>query len=52
MSDYALYDEETKKWFKNHPYVITTVEFCEICNLFYNPSLGHKCKKRKENKND
>lgn len=52
MADYPLYDDETKKFFKDHPYAVTTVEWCEICHLFYKPILGHKCKQinKKENK--
>lgn len=47
MSDHITYDNETKKWFKKHPYSITTVVECNICKLFYKPILGHKCKKCK-----
>ena len=38
------YDEPTKKWFRKHIGQQTTVCKCDKCNLFYKPSLGHKCK--------
>lgn len=38
------YDCQTQKWFKERPYIETTVVQCEMCKLFYKPSLGHKCK--------
>lgn len=38
------YDEKTRKWFSMHPEQQTTVCKCEKCDLFYKPSLGHKCK--------
>lgn len=41
------YDAETQKWFKKQlPNQQTTVMQCDYCNLYYRPSLGHKCKKR------
>lgn len=40
----AGYDNETTKWFKEHPDAETTVMQCSACGLYYKPSLGHKCK--------
>ncbi len=39
------YDYATEKWFKKHPMHQTTVMQCEVCGLYYKPSLGHRCKK-------
>ena len=44
MNDYALYDEKTKKWLKEHPYATTTIEYCERCGLGYRFGFDHKCK--------
>ena len=44
------YDYATDKWFKQHRYCESTVMQCEDCGLFYKPSLGHKCKMRKDAK--
>lgn len=44
-----LYDSKTDIWMKKHPEAQTTVCKCEKCGLFYKPSLGHKCKKVKQN---
>lgn len=46
------YDSTTKKWFDSLPIttrltIQTTVMQCEECGLWYKPSLGHTCKKRK-----
>lgn len=40
------YDADTKKWFMKHPMEQTTIMRCRYCGLGYNPSLGHKCKKK------
>lgn len=40
------YDYATEKWFKKHPMHQTTVMQCEVCGLYYKPSLGHRCKKK------
>lgn len=42
------YDSETRKWFMKNITAQTTVMRCELCGLFYKPSLGHECKKQKE----
>ena len=39
-----LYDNATKKWFRNHIGHETTVCKCEKCGLFYKSNLGHKRK--------
>lgn len=39
-----IYDEELTRWFLKNPSSQTTVVKCEKCNLYYKPSLGHKCK--------
>ena len=44
MDDYALYDEKTKKWLKEHPYATTTIDYCERCGLGYRFGFDHKCK--------
>lgn len=44
----AIYDDETRDWFKRHPDSQTTVMCCEKCGLYYKPILGHKCKKEKK----
>ena len=44
-SQKVKYDKETSKWFSSHIGYQTTVCKCEKCNLFYKPSLGHKCRK-------
>lgn len=41
-------DAKTREWFKTRPFAQTTVMRCEKCGLYYKPSLGHTCKKRKE----
>lgn len=38
------FDKETSKWFGKHIGQQITVCKCEKCDLFYKPSLGHKCK--------
>lgn len=43
------FDAATKEWFRNRIGVQTTVCKCEKCGLHYKPSLGHKCKKGKNN---
>lgn len=55
MDDYALYDEETKKWLKEHPYATPTIEYCELCGLGYRFGFDHRCKNdeaRKAHRND
>lgn len=42
------FDANTSRWFtkqKGCATKQTTVCQCDKCNLFYKPSLGHKCKK-------
>lgn len=43
MIQEVKYDSKTKSWFEKHLLVETTVIRCELCGLFYKPSLGHKC---------
>ena len=45
------YDKATREWFKNHIGSQTTVACCDKCGLFYKPSIGHKCKVKKEGAN-
>ena len=40
------YDDETRKWFDQHPDAQTTVMKCDDCGLFYKPILGHKCNRK------
>lgn len=44
MTQTVKYDNNTAKWFRKHPFLETTVVRCELCGLFYKPSLGHRCK--------
>lgn len=44
----AQFDAETRKWFRSHIGVQTTVMCCEQCGLWYKPMLGHKCKVKGE----
>lgn len=39
-----FFDPETDKWFNQHPGECSTVAKCELCNIYYKPELGHKCK--------
>lgn len=43
------FDPVTKKWMEQHGLGTyqTTVARCPECGLYYKPSLGHMCKKRK-----
>jgi hypothetical protein len=46
------FDSNTSRWFtkqKDCATKQTTVCQCEKCELFYKPSLGHKCKRGAEN---
>lgn len=43
MTQTVKYDSKTAKWFHEHPLLETTVIRCELCGLFYKPSLGHSC---------
>lgn len=40
-------DSRTNKWFREHVFDETTLVKCEDCGLYYKPSIGHKCKKRR-----
>lgn len=40
------YDKGTSKWFSKNIGCQTTVCRCDKCNMFYKPSLGHKCRKK------
>ena len=42
------FDKETREWFVSRPYTETTVMQCQVCGLWYKPSLGHKCKGKSE----
>lgn len=42
------YDWATFDWMIQHPGQETTVCRCEVCGVYYKPSLGHKCKTPKE----
>lgn len=46
----AIFDTETRKWFKRNPDAQTTVMYCGKCGLWYKPILGHKCKVKGENR--
>ncbi len=43
-----LFDKATIDWFRKHTGHRTTVVQCEECGLYFKPSLGHRCKRRKE----
>ena len=37
-------DFKTKAWFADKPeWLVTTLDQCEKCGLYYNSALGHKC---------
>ncbi len=42
------FDKVTAEWCETHRGAEFTVMQCGDCGLFYKPSLGHKCKMRKE----
>ncbi len=44
MKERINYDYATRKWFRQHPFDVTTVMQCDVCKLYYKPCLGHKCK--------
>ena len=44
------FDARTAKWFRERYERLRTeitVVRCEVCGLYYKPSLGHKCKKER-----
>lgn len=42
----AKFDKRTKAWMRKHVCQQTTVCKCNLCGLFYKPSLGHDHKKQ------
>lgn len=48
MKEIVRYDAITAEWFLSRGDVQTTVCRCDVCGLYYKPSLGHKCKQKKK----
>lgn len=46
MNEVIKVDKNTTKWFEQHPEAVTTLMMCEMCGLYYKPSLGHTCENK------